>query len=64
MKCLICKREMDDPADRTTKNCGGDCLRCMAECGDEDAQAELDGCLSSPMPLDAVGDGDPWMPSI
>lgn len=29
--CSICKRLLDDPKDPTTENCGGDCLRCMAE---------------------------------
>lgn len=29
--CNICKRLLDDPKDPTTENCGGDCLRCMAE---------------------------------
>ena len=64
--CGICKRLLNDPSDRTTKDCGGDCLRCMAECGDEDAQFEMAGLLSSPVPLDeqpiGVGDGKPWLP--
>jgi hypothetical protein len=34
--CHICKRLLDDPADPTTEDCGGDCLRCMAEAGDPD----------------------------
>lgn len=29
--CSICNRLLDDPKDPTTENCGGDCLRCMAE---------------------------------
>lgn len=29
--CNICNRLLDDPKDPTTENCGGDCLRCMAE---------------------------------
>lgn len=33
-KCNICKRLMDQGPDST--DCGGDCLRCMAECGDLD----------------------------
>ena len=63
MKCLICKRTLDDPNDRTTKNCGGDCLRCMAECGDEDCQHELDEIMSSPIPLDdkLIGNGESWL---
>ncbi len=30
MKCTICKRELNDPDDPSTGDCGGDCLRCMA----------------------------------
>jgi len=30
-KCQYCKRLLDDPKDPTTKDCGGDCLRCMGE---------------------------------
>jgi hypothetical protein len=33
--CHICKRELDDPNDPTTRNCGGDCLRCMAEIAED-----------------------------
>ena len=29
--CSICKRPLDQPGDPTTEDCGGDCLRCMAE---------------------------------
>jgi hypothetical protein len=32
-KCKICGRELDNPDDPTTKDCGGDCLKCMAEIG-------------------------------
>ncbi|WP_199030768.1 hypothetical protein [Ralstonia sp. ASV6] len=34
--CQICKRAMDQPGARDTVNCGGDCLRCVAEAGDPD----------------------------
>jgi len=35
--CKICARRLDDPEDLTTRDCGGDCLRCMAEvAGDPD----------------------------
>ena len=34
-KCKICKRELDNPDDPTTKDCGGDCLKCMAEIGED-----------------------------
>ena len=63
MYCLICKRLLNDPSDRTTKDCGGDCLRCMAECGDEDAQFEMDKLLSDFGSLDepkSGGNGVPW----
>jgi len=33
--CSICKRELDNPKDPTTRNCGGDCLKCMAEIGQD-----------------------------
>lgn len=35
MICLICKRELDQPNKPDTKDCGGDCLRCMARYGDD-----------------------------
>lgn len=35
--CTICKRLLDVPGDPSTGDCGGDCLRCMAECGDPGA---------------------------
>ncbi len=34
-KCKICGRELDHPNDPTTKDCGGDCLKCMAEIGED-----------------------------
>ena len=34
--CHICRRPMDQPGAGDTENCGGDCLRCMAEAGDPD----------------------------
>lgn len=40
-RCQMCKRVLDNPLDPTTKDCGGDCLKCVAECFDEDAMAEL-----------------------
>jgi len=38
-RCGVCRRE---PGDLSTRNCGGDCLRCMAECGDPDCMASMD----------------------
>lgn len=41
-RCHICKRTMDDPANPVaTKNCGGDCLECMADSGDPECKAAL-----------------------
>ena len=34
-KCQYCKRLLDDPKDPTTRDCGGDCLRCMAQIGED-----------------------------
>lgn len=39
--CKICKRKLNNPSDPTTRDCGGDCLRCMAECGDPDCIKEM-----------------------
>lgn len=32
--CNICRRPLNQPFKRDTIDCGGDCLRCMAEAGD------------------------------
>lgn len=42
MKCSICKRELDVEGDPSTADCGGDCLRCMAEAGDPDCIAAME----------------------
>lgn len=37
MKCGLCGRQLDDPADPVgSVDCGGDCRRCMAGVGDGD----------------------------
>jgi len=36
LTCNICSRVLNVADDPTTKDCGGDCLRCMAEAGDPD----------------------------
>jgi len=41
-RCGICKRILDEFGDPSTRNCGGDCLRCMAKCGDPDCVASMD----------------------
>lgn len=40
-RCLTCKRVLNVPDDPTTKDCGGDCMRCMAWAGDTDCIEEL-----------------------
>lgn len=30
-ECSICKRELGDPADELSRDCGGDCLGCVAD---------------------------------
>lgn len=50
MNCKSCGVELtasDIPA--ATQDCGGDCLSCMAECGDPDCKAALDRLEPSPM---------------
>jgi hypothetical protein len=37
--CLICKRPLGTAPE--LQDCGGDCLECMAEAGDPDAQVEM-----------------------
>lgn len=41
MNCTICKRKLDQPEFPDTLDCGGDCLRCMAECGDPDCEESM-----------------------
>lgn len=53
-RCNICRRLMNDPADPTSLNCGGDCMRCLAEAGDPDciaACARHEKKLESKKPL-------------
>jgi hypothetical protein len=55
--CTICKRELDNPADPSTVDCGGDCRRCMAEAGDPDciaAMAEIAREANPPLQCVAV----------
>lgn len=39
--CNICKVELDQSNKPETRDCGGDCLKCMAECGDPDCIKEM-----------------------
>jgi hypothetical protein len=41
MRCNTCKRELDNPADPRSMDCGGDCLQCMADAGDPDCVEEI-----------------------
>ena len=34
-KCKICGVILNSPKDPTTRDCGGDCLRCMATVADD-----------------------------
>ncbi len=44
--CNFCGRKLDDPDDETTRDCGGDCLQCMAVIAeDEDCIAALEAIL-------------------
>jgi hypothetical protein len=40
-QCKICGRELDNLADPVSADCGGDCLQCMADCGDPDCAARV-----------------------
>jgi hypothetical protein len=35
MRCAICKQQLDQPDDPSTRDCGGDCVRCMARYGND-----------------------------
>jgi hypothetical protein len=42
LHCQICQRLLDDPIDPVrSMDCGGDCLKCLADCGDTDCIAEM-----------------------
>lgn len=40
-RCNICHVLLSQEDDPSTKDCGGDCLRCMADCGDLDCAREM-----------------------
>jgi hypothetical protein len=37
----MCGRELNNPNDPTTEDCGGDCLKCMAQCNDYECMAAM-----------------------
>jgi len=41
-KCQTCGREMNNEPDSLNLNCGGDCMKCMADCGDPDCIVEVE----------------------
>lgn len=42
LRCQVCKRPFDDPEEPVrSRNCGGDCLQCMSDCGDADCIAAM-----------------------
>lgn len=51
-KCGICGRLLDQPNDRKSLDCGGDCVQCMADSGDPDALAYLQGKMFYPEHID------------
>lgn len=44
--CRICATPLNQPNSPATKDCGGDCLGCMASAGDEQCQRELDEAVA------------------
>lgn len=41
LKCRTCKRYLNQASVPDTRDCGGDCLRCLASCYDPGAMAEM-----------------------
>ncbi len=40
--CQLWGRPLDNVDDPRSTSCGGDCLRCMADCGDPDCIAAIE----------------------
>ena len=40
-RCNICGTELSDDSDSLAYNCGGDCMKCMAESGDPEYGANV-----------------------
>lgn len=56
--CRICNALLNQPDNPATKDCGGDCLGCMASVGDEQCQRELDEALARRAGWDNVEDAE------
>jgi len=39
--CKICGRKLNNPDDPFSEDSEGDCLQCMADCGDPDCAAKV-----------------------
>jgi len=52
--CNICGRVLDVAQDPSSRNCGGDCVRCMAESGDPD-------CIKT---MEALKKTKGWVPKL
>lgn len=54
--CGMCSRELNIATDPLSRDCGGDCLQCVAESGDEDAIASLAAMKGSMYSLLSLND--------
>lgn len=59
-KCNICKRPLNICPE--LMDCGGDCLECMAECGDPDAQLAMQQIVLSRSRACSPGNDDDELP--
>lgn len=46
-ECDICHRLLDQPDDEFSENCGGTCLKCMADLDDPDAVEAIRAILAA-----------------
>ncbi len=51
--CGVCGKPLDQPDDDRTRNCGGDCVACMAAAGDPD-------CIKAMQEIDQKRRGKKW----
>ncbi len=59
--CSICETPLDLPGRLWTRDCGGDCLACMAEVGDPDAVAAMGGWLPIETAIESAKSNDGWI---